>query len=840
MEAPVMSHCRGPAWPRSPCRGSLGQGQPPAASPPGVRMLRLVQSGATLDWWRHLWVRSSLRGCSPEEGLLGRSRFSLFPGCWRPLGWWWSREWATPFAQARSQPLSSPAYSAGAWRRRVSSRSPQVGSARPPRLEKGLPGQSVGLPGRQRVAAHTQAVGGLGPPATCRPPSLSPAALSQEQEQVLQAMVAPCTRFFQEVNNAAANEALGSIEKGTLDGLKEMGCFGLQVPEEMGGIGLTNTQVRPGEARAPRVVSGPAGGCLFPQQQQQQRVQRSRRSTGPEGAPALARAFCRAPCWRWGGGGRRLETQNGGHVPPGQPPLPPPCLPPTPVLTACPLPPSPPPPPYARMVEVVGMYDLGVGISLGAHQSIGFKGILLFGTKTQKKKYLPKLASGEVCAAFCLTEPSSGSDAASIRTVATLSPCERFYTLNGGKIWISNGGTAEIFTVFAKTPIKDVTTGEVKDRISAFVVERAFGGVTSGPPERKMGIRCSNTAEVHFDNVQVPAENLLGGLGQGFKVAMHILNNGRFGMASALAGTMRGVLRRAVEHAASRRQFGSPLASFGAVQEKLARMAMLHYVTEAMAYVLSANMDLRVPDYTLEAAISKIFASEAAWTVTDEGIQILGGMGYMQDTGVERVLRDLRIFRIFEGTNDILRLFVALAGLQHAGRELGALQKMLLDPLGKTEALCTELAMRAKRKLGVPTGLSLEGLVHPELDDCAALVTKATDLFGEAVETLLLRHGAAVAERQFHLRRVADSAIDIYAMAVALSRASRSLSLRQPTAQHEALLCRTWCHEASQRVRTALREATSSRWADAFASMKLISDALVKNGGVVATHPLGF
>ncbi|KAJ6644711.1 hypothetical protein lerEdw1_013630 [Lerista edwardsae] len=631
-------------------------------------MLRLVQSGATLDWWRHLWVRSSLRLLAPSWVVV----------------------------------------------------EPRVGYSL--------------RTGQEPASFVTSLFSGRLAPESVFP---FPSALSQEQEQVLQAMVAPCTRFFQEVNNAAANEALGSIEKGTLDGLKEMGCFGLQVPEEMGGIGLTNTQ-------------------------------------------------------------------------------------------------------YARMVEVVGMYDLGVGISLGAHQSIGFKGILLFGTKTQKKKYLPKLASGEVCAAFCLTEPSSGSDAASIRTVATLSPCERFYTLNGGKIWISNGGTAEIFTVFAKTPIKDVTTGEVKDRISAFVVERAFGGVTSGPPERKMGIRCSNTAEVHFDNVQVPAENLLGGLGQGFKVAMHILNNGRFGMASALAGTMRGVLRRAVEHAASRRQFGSPLASFGAVQEKLARMAMLHYVTEAMAYVLSANMDLRVPDYKLEAAISKIFASEAAWTVTDEGIQILGGMGYMQDTGVERVLRDLRIFRIFEGTNDILRLFVALAGLQHAGRELGALQKMLLDPLGKTEALCTELAMRAKRKLGVPTGLSLEGLVHPELDDCAALVTKATDLFGEAVETLLLRHGAAVAERQFHLRRVADSAIDIYAMAVALSRASRSLSLRQPTAQHEALLCRTWCHEASQRVRTALREATSSRWADAFASMKLISDALVKNGGVVATHPLGF
>ncbi|NXE53257.1 ACADV protein, partial [Casuarius casuarius] len=385
-----------------------------------------------------------------------------------------------------------------------------------------------------------------------------PSALTEEETQSLRALLDPCTRFFEEVNNPATNEKLESIEEATLTGLKDLGAFGLQVPEELGGTGLKNSQ-------------------------------------------------------------------------------------------------------YARIVEVVGLHDLGVGIILGAHQSIGFKGILLFGTPSQKEKYLPKLASGEITAAFCLTEPASGSDAASIRTVADLSPCGKFYTLNGEKIWISNGGTAEIFTVFAKTPIK-VETGEMKERISAFIVERAFGGVTSGPPEKKMGIKCSNTAGVHFDNVKVPAENLLGGLGKGFKVAMNILNNGRFGMASALAGTMRGVIVKAADHAANRTQFGDKISNYGAIQEKIARMAMLHYVTESMAYVLSANMDMKVTDYKLEAAISKIFASEAAWHVTDEVIQVLGGMGYMQEAGVEKIMRDLRIFRIFEGTNDILRLFVALTG----------------------------------------------------------------------------------------------------------------------------------------------------------------------------------
>ncbi|XP_070609974.1 LOW QUALITY PROTEIN: very long-chain specific acyl-CoA dehydrogenase, mitochondrial-like [Erythrolamprus reginae] len=573
-----------------------------------------------------------------------------------------------------------------------------------------------------------------------------PSALSPEQAQTLQAMVDPCVQFFEEVNNAAANEELGGIEEETVAGLKSMGCFGLQVPEELGGIGLTNTQ-------------------------------------------------------------------------------------------------------YARVVEVVGMHDLGVGVILGdlgvgvilgAHQSIGFKGLLLFGSKSQKEKYLPRLASGEAYAAFCLTEPSSGSDAASIQTVAELSPCGGFYLLNGTKIWISNGGMAEVFTVFAKTRIKNVTTGEETDKISAFIVERAFEGVSSGPPEKKMGIRCSNTAEVHFEDVKVPAENLLGGLGRGFTVAMHILNNGRFGMASALAGTMRGVLLKAVDHAAERKQFGKAIGRFGAIQEKLAQMAMLLYVTEGMAYVLSANMDMKVPDYKLEAAISKIFASEAAWTVADESIQILGGMGYMKEAGVEKVMRDLRIFRIFEGSNDILRLFVALSGMESAGQNLRKLRKDLSSPLGHLGPIFKEVVMRVKRKVGVPTAQRLQGLVHPELEDSAALVSRAVELFGEAIESLLLKYGAAVADKQFHLKRIADAAIDTYAMAVALSRASRALFLGLPTAQHEKLLCQAWCQQAFLRAQTSLREAKSTGWEEAFCRMTLISEALVQHRGPVASHPLGF
>lgn len=216
-------------------------------------------------------------------------------------------------------------------------------------------------------------------------------------------------------------------------------------------------------------------------------------------------------------------------------------------------------------------------------------------------------------------------------------------------------------TVFAQTPVEK--DGKMVDKVTAFIVERSFGGVSSGPPENKMGIKCSNTTEVYYEDVPIPVENVLGGVGNGFKVAMNILNNGRFGMGAALAGTQRSALRLAAEHAATRVQFGRKLVEFPAIREKLARMAADQYVTESMAYMVSGNMDSGAVDYHLEAAISKVYASEAAWRGVDEAIQILGGMGFMRATGLERVLRDLRIFRIFEGTNDILRLFVALTGM---------------------------------------------------------------------------------------------------------------------------------------------------------------------------------
>jgi very long chain acyl-CoA dehydrogenase len=465
-----------------------------------------------------------------------------------------------------------------------------------------------------------------------------------------------------------------------------------------------------------------------------------------------------------------------------------------------------------------------------------FQGILLYGTQEQQDKYLPMVTTGRSYACFCLTEPSSGSDASSIRTRAVKSADGKHYILNGSKIWISNGGIAEIFTVFAQTEVEDPATGKKRDKVTAFIVERGFGGLTNGPPEKKMGIKCSNTTEVYFEDVKIPVENVLGGEGNGFKVAMNILNNGRFGMAGVLSGTMRVCIQKASEHAKNRVQFGKKLESFGGIQEKLARMAMLQYCTQSMAYMIAGNMDKGSQDYHLEAAISKVFCSEAAWYVCDEAIQILGGMGYMSDTGLERRMRDLRIYRIFEGTNDILRLLVALTGIQYAGAHLKELQRAFKAPTTHLSLIFKESSKRAVRTLGYG-GVDMTGMVAPPLKKSAELCSQSINLFGRSVEALLVKYGKGIVNEQSLLNRLADSAIDIYAMSVCLSRASRAIVNNYSTAEHEQSMTEAWCVEASDRVKINLSKI-SGKYVENYRLMSKISKTLCEEHDVVQTHPL--
>lgn len=266
-------------------------------------------------------------------------------------------------------------------------------------------------------------------------------------------------------------------------------------------------------------------------------------------------------------------------------------------------------------------------------------------------------------------------------------------------------------------------------------------------------------------------------------------------------------------------------------------MAMLQYVTESMAYMLSNNMDRGSPEYQLEAAMSKVYGSEAAWWVIDECIQVLGGMGYMRDSGIERVQRDLRIFRIFEGANDILRLFVALTGMNYAGKHLRELQK-------KVQSFDLGVIMsEGKKRLGSKVGMSqvqeIPG-VPAELKKSAELAQVAAAQFGETIEKVLIKHGKKIVEEQFVVNRVAQSTIDVYAMFVVLSRASRSINNKSASAEHEANIVNLFCAEASKRVANNLKDAVGPELKANSKLMQKISKDLEQSGQVVAEHPLGF
>jgi alkylation response protein AidB-like acyl-CoA dehydrogenase len=461
---------------------------------------------------------------------------------------------------------------------------------------------------------------------------------------------------------------------------------------------------------------------------------------------------------------------------------------------------------YARVMQELAGFDGSVTVTLGAHSSIGFKGLLLFGTEEQKKKYLPKLATGEMIAAFCLTEPGSGSDAFSIKTSATRDG--DFYVLNGQKLWITNGGIADFYTVFAKT---SPDTAAQKGKVTAFIVTRDLGGASSGPHEDKMGIRASDTTAVFFDNVRVPAANVLGEEGKGFKVAMSILNHGRTGLGAGAVGGQRRLLQLAIAHAQERKQFGRPIASFGKIKEKLGRLATNLYVSESLVYLVSSTIDRGGQDYSVEGAATKVFNSEALWTSADEALQIAGGMGYMREQPYEMVMRDARINRIFEGTNEILRLYIGLTGLQKPGEYLKGLGKelanSLTDPI-KGFGLLREYAVR-KAKQAVPYGRTQITKSHQSMREQVAYVEDAVQGLASLCETVLRRHGREVVEMQFATSRIADVAIDLLALCATIARTTQLIEVRGlEKCSSELNMTFAFYSDARRRIRANLRAGT--------------------------------
>lgn len=441
----------------------------------------------------------------------------------------------------------------------------------------------------------------------------------------------------------------------------------------------------------------------------------------------------------------------------------------------------------------------------GAHTGIGTLPILYYGNEAQKSKYLPKLAVGEWAACYCLTEPDAGSDANSGKTKATLSADGKHYLLNGQKMWISNAGFADLFIVFAKI--------EDDKNLTAFIVEKTFGGITMNEEEKKMGIKGSSTRQVFFNDCPVPVENMLSERQNGFKIAVNILNIGRVKLGAGVLGGVRTVTSLATQYSTDRKQFGVSINTFGAVKAKLAEMATRTFVTESLCYragqdiedqinsLIAGGMDETeaklkgVEAFAIECAIAKIHGSEVLDYVVDQGVQVYGGMGYSADAPMERAYRDARIARIYEGTNEINRMLMV---------------GMLLKRAMKGEINLFEPAMAVSAELtGVPSF---------ETVDTSELFAAEKDVLKKLKKVFLMVGGKAalalqdkIEDEQEVMMNLADVMIEIYAAESGILRAEKLVSMKgEDACQSQIAMAQVYLSEAVDKIAMAAKEAIGS------------------------------
>ena len=451
---------------------------------------------------------------------------------------------------------------------------------------------------------------------------------------------------------------------------------------------------------------------------------------------------------------------------------------------------------------------LGLGFSFsvafGAHTGIGTLPLLYYGNEEQKKKYIPKLASGEWKAAYCLTEPSSGSDANSGKTKADLSEDGTHYTLNGQKMWITNGGFANLFTVFAKI--------EDDKNLTAFLVEADSEGISLNPEEKKMGIKGSSTRQVFFNNVKVPVENMLSDRQNGFKIALNILNIGRIKLAAGVMGGAKGAITESVKYANEREQFGRPISKYGAIRYKLAEQVIYTYVIESATYRAGQNIDDAIQGlvdsgmdkeqatlkgielFAPECAVLKVAGSECLDYVVDEAVQIYGGMGFSAESSVERAYRDSRINRIFEGTNEINRMLTVDMVLRRA-------MKGELDLMGPAMKVAGDL-------------MSIPDIVEPS-DTPLGNEKHMVDGFKKAI---LMVAGSAVqklmqslAKEQEVLMNIADMAIWTYLAESVYLRVQKKINSQGEAAcEHDIAIAKTYFYDVADKIAKAAKDAINS------------------------------
>ena len=453
---------------------------------------------------------------------------------------------------------------------------------------------------------------------------------------------------------------------------------------------------------------------------------------------------------------------------------------------------------YARVFETLSAVDPSLAVLVGVHCGLGSKAIVLHGNDQQKERYLPPLARGDFLAAYALTEPDVGSDAQNIQATAMLSKDGSHWRLNGRKIWIGNGHRAGVIATFAQAFVERRNT--MVQRMTAFLVRPDMPGFRIVGTVRKLGIRGSTQAELAYEGMQVPADHLLGAVGRGFGVAVHVLNAGRLTLAAGCTGGTKQTLQRMATYASERVQFGHPLADFEITQRKLARMASETYASDCMLGILASLIDRGDIDFSLEAACAKVFASEMVWRAADDMVQLAGGRGYVKPYPYERMLRDSRINRIFEGANEVLRLFIALNGVQAPAEALKEVGSALRRPLKNLGLLGGYATSRVRLRLGQTSTLDID--LHDRLRKHKDYFEKHVGELGTATDRAIVRHREKIVDRQLVLERLANMAIDLFATACVVARTQSLIDeCGEEKCEREMALCDLFCVEAGRRFR---------------------------------------
>ncbi|XP_039263074.2 complex I assembly factor ACAD9, mitochondrial-like isoform X1 [Styela clava] len=511
---------------------------------------------------------------------------------------------------------------------------------------------------------------------------------------------------------------------------------------------------------------------------------------------------------------------------------------------------------FLKISEDLASADASVNMMVASHNLLGAQPILMFGNEDQKKKYLPKMASGETIAAFCCNEASCGSDINTMQTRATLSDDGQFWLLSGEKTSINNADIADVFIVFAKTEVVDVG-GEIKDIIAAFIVEQNFGRIHIGPQEDKMGMRALNTSDIIFDQTPVPVGNMIGEVRDGFKIATDTLNYARLGLVAGMIGPMRDAVQFSLAFNSQRKQFGRRLEDFELAKERIFRMNSNIYLMESVAYLTMGKYDQaveedKIPDLSVESAISKVFCAQKAQEIANDYVELFGYRGYTRNFPCERLFRDSKMLSLSEGTEDVLKLYIALCGLQNAegyldkrlrNRKIGTVRQQISSLFDEfrdhrsNDHIKKGFGQKKIPSFGLTTDSKTKTWLDPRLKECALTIERLLLSFYRKVYRNIEYFGNGINEEQIRLRKLAEITIALYSLLATMSRCNKTLilGLRRSDTEYRTMVAHL--HVAYREVGHLLEELEKN-FGSPTNDLRRICKDLIDERRYFIAHPL--